>query len=224
MKKFARSFLAAIALAGGASASHAAFTLFTDYNSFTNAISLYNPGTISFSNIPTGPFSVPNSFTNNGYVMNASSTEGLYGTVYAEDPTIRLLSVAGAAADELVMTFSTNVYAVGGWFMAAEDNLRASAFTATIVDAAGNTNIFTNNTTTNNSAAVNYDNTFRGWLFDTNIVSMTLSTDGAPPLGNQGFPTAANQITLAVPEPSTYALLGLAAAGLAGYAIRRRRS
>lgn len=219
MKKLLCCLCATAALLCTPSVSQAAFTLFTDYNSFTSAISLKNPGTISFSNIPTGAF--PNaSYTNNGYVMNASSSGGLYGETYVADPAIRFLSVGGAAADDLVMTFSTNVFALGGWFMAAENNLVASSFTATIVDAAGNTNVFTNNTTTSGSPSANYDNTFLGWLFDTNIVSMTLSTDPQ----NLGFPTAANQITVAVPEPSTYALLGLAAAGLAGYVIRRRRS
>jgi len=219
MKNLIRSLLGAVSAVALATSAQAAFTLYTDYNSFTSAISLYNPGTISFSNIPTGAF--PNaSYTNNGYVMNASSSGGLYGETYIVDPTNRFLSVGGAAADDLTMTFSANVYAIGGWFMAAESDLKASSFTATIVDASGATNIFTNNTTTNNSPSVNYDNTFRGWVYDTNIVSMTLSTDPQ----NLGFPTAANQITLAVPEPSTYALLAIGAAGLAGYVIRRRRS
>jgi hypothetical protein len=208
-KNFLLSISAAIALSAS---SHGAFTLFTDFTSYSNAISLYNPGTISFSNIPSGPFG-NTSFTNNGYVMNASSSSQLYGETYVVDPTIRMLSVGGAAADELVLTFSTNVYAVGGWFMSAENDVRPGSFTATIVDGAGVTNVFTNNTTT-------YANSFLGWIFDTNVASMTLSTDP----GNAGFPTAADSITLAVPEPSTYALLGLAAAGLAGYVIRRRRA
>jgi hypothetical protein len=208
-KNFLLSISAALALSAS---SHGAFTLFTDFTSYSNAISLYNPGTISFSNIPSGPFG-NTSFTNNGYVMNASSSNQLYGETYVVDPTIRMLSVGGAAADELVLTFSTNVYAVGGWFMSAENDVRPGSFTATIVDGAGVTNVFTNNTTT-------YANSFLGWIFDTNVASMTLSTDP----GNAGFPTAADSITLAVPEPSTYALLGLAAAGLAGYVIRRRRA
>jgi len=208
-RKHLLSLFAAIAMSA---TSQGAFTLYTDYNSFTSAISLYNPGTISFSNIPSGTF--PNaSYTNNGYVMNASSSGGLYGETYSVDPTIRFLSVGGAAADDLIMTFSTNVYAVGGWFLSAESNVNPGSFTATVVDAAGGTNVFTNNTTT-------YANSFLGWIYDTNITSLTLSTDPQ----NLGFPTAADQITLAVPEPSTYALLALSAAGLAGYVIRRRRS
>jgi len=219
--KTTRSLLLSVFAAIGITASsQGAFSLYTDTNSFFSALALYNTGTISFSNIPSQEF--PNaSYTNNGFVMNASSPGGLYGETYTIDTSIRFLSVGGAAADDLVMTFSTNVYAVGGWFMAAENNLTASTFTATIVDAAGNTNIFTNNTTTNNTPSVNYNNTFRGWIYDTNIVSLTLSTDP----DNVGFPTAANYMTLAVvPEPSTYALLALSAAGLAGYVIRRRRS
>lgn len=208
-KKFLLSISAALTLSAS---SHGAFTIYTDTNSFFAAISLNNPGTISFSAIPTGAFG-NTSFTNNGYVMDASSSSGLYGETYTVDPTIRMLSVAGAAADELVLTFSTNVYAVGGWFMSAENDVRPGSFTATIVDGAGVTSVFTNDTTT-------YADSFRGWVFDTNIASMTLSTDP----GNAGFPTAADSITLAVPEPSTYALLGLAAAGLASYVIRRRRA
>jgi len=190
----------------------AAFTLYTDSASFFADISSNNPGTISFSGIPSGAFPNTN-FSNNGYVMNASSSGGLYGETYTADPTIRFLSVAGAAADDLVMTFSTNVYAVGGWFLSAESFVAPGSFTATIVDAAGGTNVFTNNTTT-------YSNSFLGWRYTTNIVSLKLSTDPQ----NLGFPTAADGITLAVPEPSTYALLATSAAGLAGYVMRRRRS
>jgi hypothetical protein len=210
-KKILLSIYAIVALS---STSPGAFMLYTDTNSFFAAISLYNPGKISFSNIPTGTAFPNASFSTNGYTLNASSAGGLYGETYSADPTIRLLSVGGAAADDLVFTFSTNVYAIGGWFLSAESNIKPGSFTATIVDAVGNTNIFTNNTTTD------YNNAFLGWVYDTNIASLTLSTDPE----NQGFPTAADSITLAVPEPSTYALLGLAAAGLAGYVIRRRRA
>jgi hypothetical protein len=50
----------------------------------------------------------------------------------------------------------------------------------------------------------------------TAIRSVTLTAGG-------DYASAAD-VTLAVPEPSTYAMLGLAAVGLAGYVIRRRRA
>lgn len=212
MKTTFKSLIGVLVAVVFTATSQGAFTLFTDFVTFSNAVSIYNPGTISFSNIPVGAF--PNaSYSTNGYTMNASSSGGLYGETYTVDPSIRFLSVGGAAADDLFLTFSTNVYAIGGWFLSAESTVNPGSFTATIVDGAGVTNIFTNNTTT-------YANSFLGWIFDTNVASLTLSTDPQ----NLGFPTAADKITLAVPEPSTYALLGLAAAGLAGYVIRRRRA
>jgi hypothetical protein len=213
MKTTRKHLLSLFAAIATAATSQGAFTPYTDFASFSNAISSYNPGTISFSSIPMGSFANA-SYTNNGYIMNASGSGGLFGEPYAPDPTINLLSTGGFATDDLVMTFSANVYALGGWFLATtSSNVIASSFTATIVDGAGVTNTFTNNTTT-------YANSFRGWVFDTNIVSMTLSTDP----DNTGYPTAADRMILAVPEPSTYALLALSAAGLAGYVIRRRRS
>lgn len=46
---------------------------------------------------------------------------------------------------------------------------------------------------------------------------------GAPDNSGNYEPNINNLTTTAVPEPSTYALLGLSAAGMAGYVIRRRR-
>lgn len=210
MKKL--SIVLVTLLVAAATQAQAQFATFSNSTNFFNAISSSNY-TQSFSNIPTAGSTFPNTnFTGNGFTINASSAGGLYAETYSVDPTIRFLSVGGAAADELVFSFSTNVYAVGGWFLSAENIVRPGSFTATIVSGGNITNVFTNDTTT-------YANSFLGWIFDTNIISLTLSTDP----NNAGFPTAADSITVAVPEPSTYALLGLAAAGLAVYAIRRRR-
>ena len=198
-----------------ASGARAQYTEYTNSLEFSNAISSSNY-TQSFSGLPPQGTSFGNTnFNGNGFTINAGSVSGLYAETYDLQPSIRFLTVAGAAADQLVFTFSPNVFAVGGWFLSAEDTVNPGSFTATIVSGTGinATTIFTNNTTT-------YADSFRGWVFDTNIISLTLST--AP--SYSGFPTAADSMTVAVPEPSTYALLGLAAAGLAGYVIRRRRA
>ncbi len=200
--------IAAIALSSPAPA--ASFNSYSNSTDFFNAISSSNY-TETFSTIPSGNFA-NTSFSSNGFTMNASSVSGLWGdTLAGSAPAIRLLSVGGAAADELLFTFSPNVFAVGGYFLSAEDTVRPGPFTATVVAAGNITNVFTNDTTT-------FANSYMGWIFDTNILSLTLSTDTE----NLGFPSAA-EMTVAVPEPSTYALLGLAAVGLTGYMLRRRR-
>ncbi|MEX1045269.1 MAG: PEP-CTERM sorting domain-containing protein [Chthoniobacterales bacterium] len=201
--------IATIAMTSPAAA--ASFTSYSNSTDFFNAISSSNY-TETFSAITNGGFANTN-FSSNGFTINASSVSGLYGeTLAGSSPSIRLLSSGGAASTELLFTFTTNVFAVGGYFLSAEAVAKPGSFTATVVAAGNITNVFTNNTTT-------FDNSYLGWIFDTNIISLTLSTDPE----NAGFASAA-EMTVAVPEPSTYALLGLAAAGLAGYLLRRRRA
>ena len=211
MKTIVKFFLIAIASVALTRPSVAAsFTSYSNSTDFLSAISSSNY-TETFSAIPSGPF-FNTSFSSNGFTINAGSASGLWGdTLAGSAPAIRLLSVGGATTEELLFTFSTNVFAVGGYFLSAEDTVRPGSFTATVVAAGNITNVFTNDTTT-------FANSYRGWVFDTHITSLTLSTDP----GNVGFPSAA-EITVAVPEPSTYALLGLAAAGLTGFMLRRRR-
>jgi len=72
---------------------------------------------------------------------------------------------------------------------------------------------------TTNYTPADFNSTYLGFITATNLSSVTITGPGA---GTTNYPTVAN-VTV-VPEPSTYALLGLAAVGLAGYVIRRRRA
>jgi hypothetical protein len=59
------------------------------------------------------------------------------------------------------------------------------------------------------------------------LFGLTAATVAQPFNGGTGvydFNSGSPSVTLAVPEPSTYALLGLAGLALAGYAVRRRRA
>jgi hypothetical protein len=117
----------------------------------------------------------------------------------------------------LVFTnFSLNVSAIGGNFFATDFD---GNFTNTPINVSillSDSSTFSTNFTPTGSAS------FLGVTFSTNvsISSLVISNLNSPPQ----FPTANNLTIGVVPEPSTYALLGLAAAGFAGYVIRRRRA
>jgi len=59
------------------------------------------------------------------------------------------------------------------------------------------------------------------WLLTASTVAMPLAQFGGQ-TGSYNFNDGAPEATLAVPEPSTYALLALGALALGGYAARRR--
>jgi hypothetical protein len=117
----------------------------------------------------------------------------------------------------LVFTnFSLNVSAIGGNFFATDDQ---GFYTNTPINVSillSDSSTFSTNYTPTGSAS------FLGVTFSTNvsISALVISNLNSPPQ----FPTANNLTIGVVPEPSTYALLGLAAAGFAGYVIRRRRA
>jgi hypothetical protein len=126
----------------------------------------------------------------------------------------------GNAPESLVLTnFTPNTFAFGGYFFPSLGN-------DFIVDdrPISITILFDDLTSTNytgNRGTFQFADWFFGWVTSepgTAIRSVTLDSPD-----DNAF-MSVSDVTLAIPEPSTYALLGLAAAGLAGYVIRRRRS
>jgi hypothetical protein len=183
-------------------------TTYTNSSSFLAAVAASN-FTQNFSSFEVGATNSPLNFTGNGFSYTALTDPDFY---ILPDKS---LSVGSLPTQTLTFTnFSANISAIGGNFYATGSdflftNTPISIF-ATLVDSS--------------TFATNYFpggiSSFLGLAFATNIVKLVVSN--APSSPSPEFMTVDN-ITVGVPEPSTYALLGLAAAGLAGYALRRRR-
>lgn len=198
---------------------------FTDTNSFFAAISASNY-TETFNSIPGGNFvTTPTNFSGSGFSFTATTVTNQPAP---PEPANRLWGLTnGGGSDRwitlyypefgLVFTnFSLNVSAIGGNFFATDSS---GFYTNTEINVSillSDSSTFSTNFTPSSA------NSFLGVTFSTNISisALVVSNLNTPPQ----FPTANNLTIGVVPEPSTYALLGLAAAGLAGYVIRRRRS
>jgi hypothetical protein len=220
MRKTLLTFLAAVTTYAGALTAGAQTNTFTNSSAFFSAISASNY-TETFNGIAGGNVvTTPTNFSGNGFSFTATTTNGgvnnqLYGLTNGggDDRWITLLFPQFG----LVFTnFSLNVSAIGGNFFATDDQ---GFYTNTPINVRillSDSSIFSTNYTPSGATS------FLGVTFSTNvsISSLVISNINTPPQ----FPTANNLTIGVVPEPSTYALLGLAAAGFAGYVIRRRRA
>lgn len=127
------------------------------------------------------------------------------------------LSTGDPVLDVFVFTnISPNTAAFGGYFFPTYAGVESGGNVTLTLLLADSSLVGVTNASRNSA---NINDWFFGWVTEepgTAIQSVTYTA-------GIDYASASN-VTLAVPEPSTYALLGLAAAGLAGYVIRRRRS
>ena len=221
MRKTLLTFLAAVTITcAGALNAGAQTNTYTDSSAFFSAISASNY-TETFNGIPGANFvTTPTNFSGNGFSFTATTTNGgvnnqLYGLTNGGGGD-RWITLFFPEFGLVFTNFSLNTSAIGGNFFATDDQ---GFFTNTPINVRillSDSSTFSTNYTPSGSAS------FLGVTFSTNvsISALVISNLNSPPQ----FPTANNLTIGVVPEPSTYALLGLAAAGFAGYVIRRRRA
>jgi len=192
---------------------------FTDFASFSNAISASNY-TETFNSIPGNNFvATPTNFSGNGFSFTATTpTTGgntLYGLTNGGGSD-RWITLFFPEFGLVFTNFSLNVSAIGGNFFATDSGGFYTNTPISVSVLLSDSSTFSTNYTPTSATS------FLGLTFSTNVSvsALVVSNLNSPPQ----FPTANNLTVGVVPEPSTYALLGLAALGFAGYVIRRRRA
>jgi hypothetical protein len=221
MRKTLLTFLATVTITcAGALNAGAQTNTYTDSSAFFSAISASNY-TETFNGIAGGNVvTTPTNFSGNGFSFTATTTNTggnqLYGLTNGGGSD-RWLTLLFPRPGLVFTNFSLNVSAIGGNFFATDDQ---GFYTNTPINVRillSDSSIFSTNYTPSGATS------FLGVTFSTNvsISSLVISNLNNP---DPQFPTANNLTIGVVPEPSTYALLGLAAAGFAGYVIRRRRA
>jgi hypothetical protein len=200
---FTKIFSAA-ALLCAAAAAQADITVYTSQADFLAAVSA--PGVDTFDDLTVDPYGDTLNRTAGTYSYNAFAADGLWGAGGAGDYWLS----TNRGADPIVFSgFSGGVSAFGGNFFAS--------------DVLGQYTLGNLQLTAADGSVLSYDlngattATFLGFVSSTPLSSVTLNTDGATGV----WPTA-NNVVLAVPEPSTYAML-LAGLGFVGLMSRRRR-
>ena len=195
----AHRILSAIALAALSASSMAATTTYTSSASFMTAIGLATSYTQNFNGLPNPPAG-PVPFGDNGLAYTLAAPSDIYasGDFFGTSLPNEALTVSFT---------SGNVYAVGGNFYATDigDNFNAVSVTLTLND--GTVATFT---------PTSVGDSYRG--FTSNVAFSSLVMSAPVAALNAGL----DNLTVAVPEPSGWLMMGLGLAGL--LAARRRKA
>lgn len=190
-------------LLSAACSAQAEITIYTDQAAFLAAVSA--PGVDSYNDLSYQAYPDTLYREAGAYRYQAYSESGLFGT---GTPSDGWLSNNHTRAPIVFSNFSGGVNAFGGNFFASDimgDYLPGGSVVLTAIDGSALTYTVIGATT----------DSFLGFISSTPLTSVVLNS------AEEYWPTA-NNVVLAVPEPTSYGML-LAGCGVLGLFARRRR-
>lgn len=195
----AHRILSAVTLAALSASSMAATTVYTTSASFMTAIApatFYTEDFTGLSSPPAGP--AP--FSGNGLAYTVAAPNDIYASGDFIGTSL--------PNEALTVSFTSgNVYAVGGNFYATDfgDNFQSVLVTLTLND--GTVRTFT---------PMSVGGSYRGFTSNVAFSSLVMSAPGGSRYAGL------DNLTVAVPEPTSWLMMGLGLAGL--LAARRRKA
>ena len=229
-KHLAITFLVAVGSLAPLGSVQAQFNIYRDTNAFFSALTnlaTLNSGntfTTNFASFTPGFVSTPMSLTNSplGYQATVPGSFFVSVETWGSRPALATIAVDQAL---LFTNLSANTRAFGAYLYPTDFNQSPTTpMTNATINITATLDDLSFITVTTNVASINFNDYYFGFISTNSArsivsVSTTVNTNvGA------SFATGSEVTISTVPEPSTYALIGLGAAALAGYVIRRRRA
>lgn len=204
-----------IVVAALVSPVQAQFNIYRDTNSFFSALNSTNFWTQPFTNLAPGNSTFdPLVYSNAPYGFQINNP--LDSEVWIDTYGGKIGITTFTNSQALYLTnLSSSVRAIGGYFYGNNvDVVVTNSLLIDVFTSSGSTNFTTNVSSTN----------IADYFFGFISTDPSVTFNGLATTSTNAFSTISEVTISTVPEPSTYALLGLAAASLAGYLVRRRKN
>lgn len=217
MKSTLKFFILVCGVTTLATTVQAQFSIYRDTNSFFSALNSANFYTQNFGNlVPNTTTDNPLSYSSGVYQFQVNIPGETLVSVESYGGKIAVATMVAAQSISLT-NLNTPIRAIGGYFYPTDGAIVNDLIDINIIYNSGS--LFTVSTNVPSTDIASYFFGFVATNPATIINSLTVDTPD-----DQSFATLSEVTISTVPEPSTYALLSLATAGLALHLIRRRRA